>query len=149
MSQQLTAIGGTAPYTWSVIDTLPTGLSLSSGGLLSGTPTVAAAGAYYTLRVTDAASATADTELWIEVRAAAVPTPLTTSSSDLIESIIYEAEMVLGTPSQLVQAIVYEASILFDVPTLPAVFEVVFEMATTITDGDGGGYGGGYGGGGY
>jgi hypothetical protein len=57
--------------------------------------------------------------------------------------------MVLGTPSQLVQAIVYEASILFDVPTLPAVFEVVFEMATTITDGDGGGYGGGYGGGGY
>jgi hypothetical protein len=34
-------IGGTAPYTWSVTGgSLPTGLTLSSAGLLSGTPTV-------------------------------------------------------------------------------------------------------------
>lgn len=40
-SQQLTASGGLSPYTWSVVDTLPLGLTLSNSGLLSGTPTVA------------------------------------------------------------------------------------------------------------
>jgi hypothetical protein len=39
-SQQLTASGGTGSYTFSVVGgTLPAGLTLSSGGLLSGTPT--------------------------------------------------------------------------------------------------------------
>ena len=39
-SQQLTASGGLAPYTFSVVSgTLPTGLTLTAGGLLSGTPT--------------------------------------------------------------------------------------------------------------
>lgn len=42
-SQQLTASGGTAPYTWSDLngDLDSTGLSLSSSGLLAGTPVVA------------------------------------------------------------------------------------------------------------
>jgi hypothetical protein len=41
-SQSLSATGGTPPYTWSVISgSLPPGLSLSSGGVLSGTPTTA------------------------------------------------------------------------------------------------------------
>ena len=41
-SEQFTASGGLAPYTWSVAtgSTLPAGLSLSSSGLLSGSPTV-------------------------------------------------------------------------------------------------------------
>ena len=39
-STTLSATGGTAPYTWSVLTgSLPTGLTLSSGGVLSGTPT--------------------------------------------------------------------------------------------------------------
>jgi hypothetical protein len=39
-SQQITASGGAAPYTFSVLSgTLPAGLTLSSSGLLSGTPT--------------------------------------------------------------------------------------------------------------
>lgn len=39
-SQTFTASGGRAPYNWSVYTgTLPTGLTLSSGGVLSGTPT--------------------------------------------------------------------------------------------------------------
>jgi hypothetical protein len=39
-SQQITASGGTAPYTFSVVSgTLPAGLTLTPGGLLSGTPT--------------------------------------------------------------------------------------------------------------
>jgi hypothetical protein len=39
-SQQITAIGGTGPYTFTVVSgTLPVGVTLSSGGLLAGTPT--------------------------------------------------------------------------------------------------------------
>ncbi|MGK2951972.1 MAG: Ig domain-containing protein [Thiobacillus sp.] len=38
----VTASGGTAPYTWSVVDgTLPPGLSLSASGVVSGIPTAA------------------------------------------------------------------------------------------------------------
>jgi hypothetical protein len=39
-SLQLSASGGTAPYTWTASG-LPTGLSISSGGLISGTPSAA------------------------------------------------------------------------------------------------------------
>ncbi|HEX4222203.1 MAG TPA: putative Ig domain-containing protein, partial [Pseudonocardiaceae bacterium] len=41
VSLQLSASGGTAPYTWTASG-LPAGLSISSGGLISGTPTTAA-----------------------------------------------------------------------------------------------------------
>ena len=39
-SLQLSASGGTSPYTWTASG-LPTGLSISSGGLISGTPSAA------------------------------------------------------------------------------------------------------------
>src|SRR5438876_494594 len=73
-SQALTASGGTSPYSWSVSSgTLPTGLSLSSSGTLSGTPTVA--GAFpFTVAVKDAASASASASLSINVVTAAPPT---------------------------------------------------------------------------
>jgi Putative Ig domain/Matrixin/Ig-like domain from next to BRCA1 gene len=70
-SQALTASGGTLPYGWSVVaglGSLPTGLSLSAGGTISGTPS--AAGTYnFTVKVTDAASATAQKALSIVVSA--------------------------------------------------------------------------------
>ncbi len=51
-SQTLAASGGATPYTWSISSgTLPTGLSLTSGGVLSGTP-VATTSASFTLKVT-------------------------------------------------------------------------------------------------
>ena len=59
----LTATGGTGPYTWSAGawvggGALPTGLSLTSAGVLSGTPT--AAGSFsFILQVTDSGGATA------------------------------------------------------------------------------------------
>jgi hypothetical protein len=55
-SQALTAVGGVMPYTWSISDgVLPTGLTLSSAGDLSGTPL--AYGTFsFTATTTDAAS---------------------------------------------------------------------------------------------
>jgi hypothetical protein len=51
-SQTLAATGGSPPYAWTVVGSLPGGLSLDRGGLLSGVP--AAAGEFaFTLRVTD------------------------------------------------------------------------------------------------
>jgi hypothetical protein len=43
-SQQLAATGGSAPYVYTLVGTLPPGLLMSTGGLISGTPT--AAGSY-------------------------------------------------------------------------------------------------------
>ena len=55
-SYTFTATGGTTPYLWLVVGgTVPPGLSLSSGGVLSGTPT--SAGSYsFTVEVWDSAS---------------------------------------------------------------------------------------------
>jgi FtsP/CotA-like multicopper oxidase with cupredoxin domain len=55
------ATGGNTPYRWSLsAGTLPTGLTLSTGGVLSGTPTVS--GTYnFTVRVTDSTTGTAGT----------------------------------------------------------------------------------------
>lgn len=57
-SLQFAATGGTTPYTWSLANgtTAPTGMSLTSTGILSGTPT--APGSYsFDVRVTSAAAA--------------------------------------------------------------------------------------------
>src|SRR5437660_4999 len=72
-SATLSASGGTSPYSWSVSSgTLPTGLSLSSAGTLSGTPTVA--GSFpFTVAVKDAASGSASASLSINVVTAAAP----------------------------------------------------------------------------
>lgn len=66
----LTATGGAPPYTWSVTNgALPGGLSLSSGGTLSGTP--AAAGAFtFTVQVRDAQLSSATRTLDIVIVAA-------------------------------------------------------------------------------
>jgi hypothetical protein len=51
-SYTLQASGGITPYTWSVMSgSLPSGLSLSSGGVLSGTPPVVADNTYYDFTV--------------------------------------------------------------------------------------------------
>jgi sugar lactone lactonase YvrE len=67
---QLDAIAGTAPYTWSVSSgALPTGLTLSPAGSLSGTPQTA--GAFtFTVSVTDSAAHTATRSYTLTVNAA-------------------------------------------------------------------------------
>jgi hypothetical protein len=57
-SQSLSAQGGTAPYTWVQTTTsLPTGLTLSASGVISGTPTTAQSSTF-SVTVTDAKGAT-------------------------------------------------------------------------------------------
>ncbi len=69
-SQTLAATGGTSSYTWAVsTGTLPGGVTLSSGGVLSGTP--AAAGTFsFTVQATDGASVSATQALSLVVVAA-------------------------------------------------------------------------------
>ena len=69
-STTMSASGGTTPYTWAVTaGTLPTGLSLSSAGVISGTPTVAGTQTV-TIQVTDNVAATASGSFSITVSAA-------------------------------------------------------------------------------
>ena len=57
-SQPFSATGGTSPYTWSIQSgALPPGLTISSGGVLSGTPTTVGSSTF-TVRVADAATPT-------------------------------------------------------------------------------------------
>jgi len=77
-STTLAAIGGTAPYTWSVsAGAPPSGLALSSAGVLSGTPT-AAGPVSFTAKVTDAAARITTAPLQITVTPA--PLQITTTS---------------------------------------------------------------------
>ena len=55
-SHQMSVYGGTGPYTWSVWSgSLPAGLSISSSGLISGTPTTVGYELVY-IRVSDNAN---------------------------------------------------------------------------------------------
>lgn len=54
VAETLVAVGGNAPYTWTIsAGALPAGMTLSSAGVISGTPTAAGV-ANFTVRVTDA-----------------------------------------------------------------------------------------------
>ncbi len=81
-SQNLAATGGVTPYSWSVYSgSLPAGLSLSSGGAITGTPT-ATGTSNFTVQVTDSqAPADTDTQaLSITIAAAPVAPTITTTS---------------------------------------------------------------------
>jgi len=66
-NQALQAVGGTGAYTWSWSGSMPPGLGLSAGGLLSGTPT--AMGFYnFTIQVDDAFGATTNQNVSMMVR---------------------------------------------------------------------------------
>lgn len=71
-SQTITAAGGATPYTFSLVSgSLPTGVTFSSSGVVSGTPL--ASGTFnFTLRVTDAATQMADKSYQLVVAAPAI-----------------------------------------------------------------------------
>lgn len=67
-SQSLSAMGGTAPYTYAVTSgTLPAGLTLSTVGVLSGTPNTAGS-SIVTIRVTDNYGYTGSASVTIVIR---------------------------------------------------------------------------------
>ncbi|MCW2528078.1 MAG: hypothetical protein JWM76_2938 [Pseudonocardiales bacterium] len=77
-SATLAASGGTQPYSWKLVaGGVPTGLKLSTAGVISGTPT--AKGTWsLTPRVTDAAGHTAQRALSLKITASAVSVTTTT-----------------------------------------------------------------------
>ena len=90
-SQTLAATGGTTPYTWTrKSGTLPAGLTISTAGVISGTPTTAGAKTF-TVQVKDKAAKTATKSLSITVTAtpATPPSITTTALSDGVVSITY------------------------------------------------------------
>lgn len=96
-SQLLTASGGVQPYTWSSSGTLPPGLSVSTGGLVSGTPT--AAGSYaFTVKVTDAASSTASGPLTIDVAAPLVTNLTLLPAGTVGTAYLFDLSPSGGTP---------------------------------------------------
>jgi hypothetical protein len=85
-SESLTVSGGVSPYTWTVSSgTLPSCLTLTPAGVLSGTPTAACAGTYnVTFKVTDSGA----------------PTPLTATEA-LTITINGAPAIVLPAPASL------------------------------------------------
>ena len=81
-SQTLAATGGTSPYTWSVSSgSLPVGLTLSSNGAISGTPSVAASSSF-SVQVQDSTGTAASASLGINVGTASLPTVSITSPAN-------------------------------------------------------------------
>jgi hypothetical protein len=72
-SQTLAATGGSSPYTSKITSgTLPTGLSLSSSGVISGTPTTAGGPTSITFQVTDNTGTSATSSLSITINGSSV-----------------------------------------------------------------------------
>jgi|GEM_PF-1341783 len=90
----VTVSGGTSPYTHTVAPALPTGLSLASAtGLLSGTPSVAAAAANYSVTVTDVNGAPATNAFNLTVNSA-----LTSTVAVAIKSLTRTSAVAAFTP---------------------------------------------------
>lgn len=92
---QLMAAGGEPPYSWSVTNgSLPTGLTLSGAGVISGTPTTAGIFSF-TVKVTDALSNTASANLTITIQGGTLVIT-TTSLPDGTVSVSYNATLGAG-----------------------------------------------------
>lgn len=77
-SYVLEATGGQPPYTWSALSSLPAGLSLSSEGVISGTPNMKTPGTVnFAIRVADAAGNVKQGNFTMTVEGAATVDPLT------------------------------------------------------------------------
>jgi photosystem II stability/assembly factor-like uncharacterized protein len=76
-SQQLFAVGGIPPYTWAEVTALSPGLSLSSGGLVSGTPTQSGPSSF-TVRATDSLGQSATKLYSLSMAAPVSPLLITT-----------------------------------------------------------------------
>jgi hypothetical protein len=98
-SATLAATGGSAPYSWSLTTgSLPNGLTLSSVGVLSGTPSLAGSFSF-SVQVKDSSSATASRNFSINI---ASPSPSVTITSPVSGSSVAGIVSVSGTASDSV-----------------------------------------------
>jgi streptogramin lyase len=97
-SQNLTATGGSPPYSWTMFNNAG-GLTLSSSGTLSGTPTIAGTFSF-TAQVTDANSWTAVRSYSLTVLASGPPVITTTTLSPMMVGLSYAQGLSAtgGTP---------------------------------------------------
>src|SRR5712672_889958 len=95
----LAASGGSTPYSWNVLSgTLPNGLTLTSGGVIAGTPSLA--GSFtFTAQVKDASALTASRSFSINV---ASPTPTVAITSPASGATVSGTVSVSGTASDSV-----------------------------------------------
>jgi hypothetical protein len=104
-SATFAATGGTTPYAWAVASgSLPTGLSLSSAGVISGTPSTTGTSTF-TVRVTDSSTPTAKTataSFSIVVSAASATTLLGIFVSDMQASDEEAAATALGVTATVI-----------------------------------------------
>ncbi len=101
-SQQLHASGGLGSDTYGIVSgALPPGMSLSSAGLISGSPTVSAAGQAYTVvvRATDSAGGTASGTYSINVPALGMTPTLPAATTGTAYSASIGAIGAIGTQS--------------------------------------------------
>ena len=92
----LTAVGGTAPYSWTLTSgTLPAGLALNAtSGEITGTPTTNAADAMLTFQVADSAKPPATASTTLSLTISAVPLAITTTSLAFGQiGVIYQAQL--------------------------------------------------------
>ena len=90
-SQGLSASGGQPPYTWAVIvGSLPSGLTLSANGVISGTPTAATV-ASFTVRATDSAASPQQGSAALTLTVDVIGSGVTVLTSSLIERAVYAA----------------------------------------------------------
>jgi outer membrane protein assembly factor BamB len=95
-SEQLAATTGTAPYRWTVASgTLPAGLTLSTAGALTGTPT-AAGSPSVTFRVTDAKNATSTRSITVAVTGAVGTSQWNTAGHDGTRAALNADEAAIG-----------------------------------------------------
>jgi len=81
-SNTIQATGGVTPYSWAIVaGNLPAGLSFSTGGVLSGTPTAGSAGAYaFIVEVMDSSGVTDIQSYSMSVTSPIAPLSITTAS---------------------------------------------------------------------
>jgi hypothetical protein len=95
-SATLKAVGGVAPYTWSLASgTLPAGLSISAGGVISGTPT-ALGTTNFKIQVTDVQTPTAAVDTATKSVTVNHPLAITTTSPLASGSVGVPYSAVLG-----------------------------------------------------
>jgi hypothetical protein len=95
-SETITATGGTAPYTFSITSgAQPTGLTLSSGGTLSGTPTVTGPFSF-TVNATDANNFNGSKSYSVTVNPPTIALSPTSLTSPIPVDTVYE-ETIIAT----------------------------------------------------